>query len=47
MGPVAIGLRETVLAITRAQLLGRKLTDVRGIASDGYNESRPVAAKVP
>jgi hypothetical protein len=44
---IAIGLRETTLAITPAQLFGRKLTDVRVIASDGYNESRPVTVKAP
>jgi hypothetical protein len=44
---IAIGLRETMLAITPAQLFGRKLTDVRVIASDGYNESMPVTVKAP
>ena len=35
---IAIGLRESTLVIAPSQLLGRKLTDVRVIASDGYNE---------
>jgi hypothetical protein len=44
---IAIGLREPALVITPEQMLGRKLTDVRVIASDGYNESRPFAVKAP
>jgi len=44
---VAIGYHGSSLEITPDLLLGRKLNAVRVIASDGYNESKPVTVRVP